>query len=274
MTLDPKEYLRNNDLEGALSTIQETIRANPSEAKHRILLFQLLCVLGDWKRAITQLKVSAELDPLALLMAQTYREGIICEVYREKVFLGEKVPLIFGEPEEWIAPLIESLRMHSIGNLAEASELREKAFELAPTMSGEINGSPFEWICDADMRLGPILEVVIDGKYYWMPFSSIKSMTIEPPVDLRDAVWMPASIKLNNGGDIVTLIPTRYAGSENSLDPKIKLSRATDWMEIGEDAYSGLGQRILATDGGDVALMDLRTLSMDQPVVDEKGDNA
>jgi type VI secretion system protein ImpE len=36
-------------------------------------------------------------------MAQTYREGIICEVFREKVFSGEKDPLIFGEPVEWLA---------------------------------------------------------------------------------------------------------------------------------------------------------------------------
>jgi type VI secretion system protein ImpE len=272
--MDPKEFLQKNDLDGALSTIQETIRANPSEAKHRIFLFQLLCIMGDWKRAVTQLKVSAELDPLALMMAQTYREGIICEVYREKVFAGEKVPLIFGEPEDWMAPLLEALKMHAQGNVTQAEELRTKAFELAPTMSGEINGTSFEWISDADMRLGPILEIVVDGKYYWMPFTSIKSMTIEPPVDLRDSVWMPASIKLNNGGDIVSLIPTRYSGSEKSADPKIKLSKVTDWLAIGEEAYSGLGQRILATDDGDVAIMDIRTLMMNQPEATDKGNNA
>ena len=42
-------------------------------------------------------------DPTALTMAQTYREAIICEVYREKVFAGEKAPLDFGEPQEWLA---------------------------------------------------------------------------------------------------------------------------------------------------------------------------
>ena len=41
---DPKDFLKNNDLEGALVSIQDTIRKDPSEAKHRIFLFQLLSV--------------------------------------------------------------------------------------------------------------------------------------------------------------------------------------------------------------------------------------
>lgn len=259
---DPKDFLKNNDLEGALASIQDTIRKDPSEAKHRIFLFQLLSVLGDWKRAIAQLKLSAELDPLALMMAQTYREGIICEIYREKVFLGEKTPLFFGKPEEWTALIFEALKALSAGNYSEAEKLRNSAFDMAPSISGELNGEPFEWIADADMRLGPILEAIVDGKYYWMPFNVIKSLTVEEPVDLRDSVWMPAGIKLLNGGDIVALIPTRYAGTLSTNENKLKLSRETNWEDIGNGTYIGTGQRIFATDTGDVSLMDLRTLNM------------
>ncbi len=57
-------------------------------------------------------------------MAQTYREAIICEVYREKVFAGEKEPLIFGEPQEWVALLIEALKLLAQGRPAEAAQLR------------------------------------------------------------------------------------------------------------------------------------------------------
>lgn len=77
-----EELLKAGDLDGALGALQDAVRSNASDPKLRIFLFQLLAVLGDWKRAITQLKVCAELDPSALSMAQTYREGIICEVYR------------------------------------------------------------------------------------------------------------------------------------------------------------------------------------------------
>ena len=43
---------------------------------------------------------------------QAYREAIICEVYREKVFAGTKAPLVFGEPQEWLASLIEAQKLH------------------------------------------------------------------------------------------------------------------------------------------------------------------
>jgi len=81
-------------------------------------------------------------------------------------------------------------------------------------------------------------------------------------VDLRDSVWMPAGIKLLNGGDIVALIPTRYAGTLSTNENKLKLSRETNWEDIGNETYIGTGQRIFATDTGDVSLMDLRTLNM------------
>ena len=36
-----------------------------------------------------------------------------------------------------------------------------------------MDGHGFEWIADADSRLGPLLEVILEGKYYWAPFCRI-----------------------------------------------------------------------------------------------------
>ena len=100
--MTPEEHLKSGDLAATLTALEDKVRADPANPSLRVFLFQLLCVLGDWKRAINQLKVSAEMDPTAEMMAKTYREAIICEVYREKVFAGEKEPLVFGEPQEWL----------------------------------------------------------------------------------------------------------------------------------------------------------------------------
>ena len=259
------ELLKVNDLDGALAALQAQVRANPADAKLRIFLFQLLCVTGDWKRAITQLKLCAELDPVALTMAQTYREAIICEVYREKVFAGEKAPLIFGEPQEWLALLIEAVKALAHGHPEQAAALRARAFEAAPAVTGEINDQRFEWIADADLRLGPVLEIIINGKYYWMPFSAIGTLRCDPPRDLRDAVWTAASLTLRNGGEFVALIPTRYAGTTVTAHAAAKLARATEWTDAGAETFLGTGQRLFATDTGDIALMDLRVLRMDAP---------
>ncbi len=197
-------------------------------------------------------------------MAQTYREAIICEVFREKVFAGEKDPLIFGEPQEWAALMVEAVKLLAQGRAAEAASLRERAFEAAPAATGEINGLPFEWIADADMRLGPLLEIIINGRYFWMPFTTIGSMVVEPPKDLRDCVWMPATLTLRNGGDVVALIPSRYAGTVIGGNDAARLSRSTDWRDAGADTFLGVGQRLLATDAGDTPIMELRTLSVRQ----------
>ena len=271
MSLSATEALKAGDLSAALAALQADVRANPSDAKLRIFLFQLLCVLGDWKRAITQLKLCAELDALAIPMAQTYREGIICEVFREKVFSGEKDPLIFGEPVEWLALLIEANRSMAAGKIDHAASLRAKAFDQVPDLGGEINGERFEWVADADMRMGPVLEIIINGRYFWMPFSAISSLKVDAPEDLRDAVWTAAQLTLQNGGEFVALIPTRYVGTSETDDAAAKLARATTWTDMGHDTYVGLGQRLLTTDKSDIALMDLRELKMD-PVASAEDD--
>jgi len=261
--LQAEDLLKSGDLDGALVALQDLVRGDASNPELRIFLFQLLSVRGEWKRAITQLKVSAELDKLAIPMAQTYREGIICEVYREKVFVGEKDPLIFGEPQEWTALILEALKVQGQGDAAQAAKIRARAFDAAPAVSGKINGDAFAWIADADMRLGPMLEIVVNGRYFWMPFNAISKAIFEPPADLRDAVWTPVTITLANGGEIVGLIPTRYAGTTENGGPAEKLARSTDWVDLGADTFGGIGQRIFTTDLGDTAVMDVRTLELD-----------
>ncbi|MCB1332955.1 MAG: tetratricopeptide repeat protein [Roseivivax sp.] len=255
-----EEYLKAGEPRQALAALQDRVRKDPANAKLRIFLFQLLCVLGDWKRAITQLKVSAELDPGATMMAKTYREAIICEVYREKVFAGEKAPLVFGEPAEWLALLIEAQKVLARGDAAAAADLRARAFDAAPATGGTLNGERFDWIADADMRLGPVLEVIVNGKYYWLPFAQIAQIEADPPADLRDAVWTAATMTLANGGEVAALIPTRYAGTTGTDDAAALMARSTDWRDCGAETFAGVGQRLLATDASDLAIMDLRSL--------------
>ena len=252
--------LKNGDPAGALSQLQEQVRAQPSDPKLRIFLFQLLCVLGQWERALNQLKVASGLDAAALPMAQMYGEAVRCEAIRSDVFAGRKSPMVFGEPEQWLALLIESLLVAGRGQVKQSEDLRLRAFEDAETSSGALNGQPFEWIADADSRLGPVLEAVINGRYYWVPFARLAGLTLETPADLRDMVWMPARLLFENGGEVVGLIPTRYPGSERSDDGLILLARKTIWDEVSPDVHHGLGQRVIATDAGDVPLLDVREL--------------
>jgi type VI secretion system protein ImpE len=91
----------------------------------------------------------------------------------------------------------------------------------------------------------------------------LQRIDIEPPSDLRDVIWTPAHFIFTNGGDSVGLIPTRYPGTAERDDPLLRLARRTEWTEAGDGAYLGLGQRVLATDAGEYALMDTRLIALD-----------
>ncbi len=253
------DALRDGDLDQALAELQQEIRRSPADASLRVFLFQLLTVQGQWDRALVQLNTAAELDPIALAMAQMYREALRCEVFRADVFAGKRSPLIFGEPPAWIGWLVEALRLTAENRHDAAGELRDRAFEAAPATAGTIDEQPFEWIADADPRMGPVLEAIVAGRYFWIPVQNINSIRLEPPTDLRDVVWMPAQFTWSNGGDAVGLIPTRYPGSEHSTDPLVRLARKTQWIDAG-GGQLGLGQRMLATDKDDFPLLDIRQI--------------
>ena len=257
-----QQALAASDLEQALSELQQQVRKDPANSKHRIFLFQLQAVLGQWAKALTQLNVLGEMDADTLAMVQTYREALRCEVLRAAVFDGQRAPLVFGDPPHWLALLLEALRLTAQGQPVQSQTLRQQAFDAAPAMAGQIDGAPFAWIADADARLGPVLEIIVNGHYYWAPFQHIRRIALEPPVDLRDLVWMPAQFTWVNGGETVGLIPTRYPGSEDSADNAIRLARKTEWLECGADLYRGLGQRIFATDAGEYPLLDVRSIEL------------
>jgi len=260
-----EELLRNGQLLESLGKLEDEVRHNPADAQKRVFLFQLLSVLGQWKRALTQLSVAAELDSTNLLMAQMCREALQCEAFRSEVFSGKRLPHIFGEPEQWVGEVVQANQLTGQGHDKEAQQLRTQAFEAAPTVSGMIDDQPFEWIADADPRMGPVMEAIINGRYYWVPLFRVSQVIFDPPSDLRDMVWLPAQFTWTHGGEAVGLIPTRYPGSESSEDTQIQMARKTQWVERGTDMYIGLGQRMWATDQGEYPLLETKRIKFDVP---------
>ena len=108
-----------------------------------------------------------------------------------------------------------------------------------------------------------MLEAIVNGRYYWMPYARLREIRVEPPSDLRDVVWMPAHITFANDGEAVALIPTRYPGSETVADSRLVMARSTEWIERPGGVYFGLGQRLLTTDRGEHALMDARIIQLE-----------
>jgi type VI secretion system protein ImpE len=257
-----QELLSLGRLDESLAALQAEIRVKPEDARLRVFLFQLLCVLGKWDRALTQLGVLSQLDASCMMLANIFTPVVHCEAFRASVIAGQRSPLIFGEPEEWIGLLVQANALVARGEFAASRPLRERALEAAPAIPGNVNGQPFAWIADADSRLGPLLEAFIDGKYYWVPFSRIQKIEIEPPKDLRDLVWLASKFTWSNGGQTFGFIPSRYSGTEAAAEDELKLSRKTVWEEQDAGLFLGTGQRLLATDEAEIPLFDIRAIEL------------
>ena len=257
-----EDCFREGNLGGALEELQKLIRNHPENSGYRVFLFQLLAILGQWKRALSQLDVLDNLEQSTWPMVHIYREAIRCEILRADVFAGRRKPMIFGEPPQWMAMLLESLRLIGEAQYGPAVALRDQAFESAAESSGTIDEQPFSWIADADSRLGPVLEIILNGRYFWAPIQQIRAIKMTAVTDLRDLVWLPAHFTWVNGGEVFGLIPTRYPGSETAQDTSIQLARRTEWIELAEGVLQGLGQRMLATDQDEYPLLDIRSVTV------------
>ena len=263
MSATPEELLAAGEANAALKMLQGKVRTNAADVKLRIFLFQLLALLGQWSRSLDQLRVCGEMSAGTLAMVNTYTSAVQCEGVREAVFAGRTLPHVFGPPTEWVALLAQALQLDAEGRGDAAAAARSQALEAATPSRGTLDGEPFEWMADADSRLGPVLEVIVNGRYGWLPFAHLAAVDIEPVVDLRDLVWAPAHLSFANGGDTVALLPVRYAGTPLADGGALALARKTEWLELGGGQYRGLGQRVLATDSAERGLLEARRIAFE-----------
>jgi type VI secretion system protein ImpE len=254
-----ESLIREGEVAKAITVAKDGARSHPSKPEYRRLLFDLFCVSADWQRALTQLRVYSELASDEKLL-KVFGDLIHCENLRADIFAGNKTPVVMGEPEEWIGSLIKSNELAAKGQFEAAGELREKAFEGAQPVAGTINGEAFEWLGDADARLGPVIEIILNGQYKWLPIHQIQSMTLGEPAELLDLVWAQTEFTWTNGGQGVGFIPVRYPGTEAAGDEAMLLSRKTDWKAVEEGFEFGLGQREISTNEADYALLDVREI--------------
>ena len=253
-----------------VSQVQNLIRQKPSDDKLRVHLFQLYAQEGKWQKALAQLQVAAQLDTSHNMMAQAYRLAIRSEMLREEVFRGNRSPNVLGQPLQWISYLIEALQADGKGDSATASELRLEALDDAQIVAGRLDEQPFNWIADADSRLGPVLEVFVNGDYYWLPFETINEIKIEAPSDLRDLVWLPAHVKLVNEGFHPMLLPARYPLKENQIADEHLQSKITTWTAMHGDLSQGHGVKVFTTDITEMSILDVRAIHLDNVASDDQ----
>lgn len=217
-------------LDAAIEQLGVELRSNPTDARRRSFLFELLTFAGQYDRADKQLDVLARAGAQAEAGTLLYRAALSAERVREHMFATGDFP---GAP--------------------------------APgPVAGTLNGRPFLEIEDADPRLGARLEVIAGGRYLWLPFAHVAAVHVQPPARLRDLRWTPARVATNASvrdmelGEV--LLPALTPGAWSHADADVRLGRATDWDERPDGAYVPVGQKVLRVDGEYVPLLEVRDL--------------
>lgn len=250
--------LRAGDPARALALVMDEVRAQPTALAPRLALFRIACIEGQWDRARRALDAAASLDPEVAMFARLYVALIEAEAERVAVIAGRVPPVTIGEPPAFVAHLVQALAHDAAGEGEAAAAQRRAALDAARAVAGEIDGVPFAWLMDADPRFGPCLELVVHGRYRWLPLERLRELRSDGPKDLEDVVWLPVTLVLSGGEEVAAHLPCRYPGSERADDPLARLGRSTAFDVAG----AGKGGRLLASDAGDHPLIAVRHIRL------------
>ena len=232
MTTTALDAFRAGRLSEAVETLGIELRRNPSDAKRRTFLFELLCFSGEYERAVKQLEVLGSASKEADLGAMLYKGAIRAQRERESLFADRAFPL-----------------------------------DPAPAVRGTLNGTPFESLEDADPRIGARLECFAAGKYLWLPLAHVAQVTMAAPASVRDTIWPTVHVRTGPGfkgmelGQV--LLPVLAAGTTAQPDDLIRLGRVSDWTDLPDGGEAPVGLKYWIVDGEEFALLELRELTIE-----------
>jgi type VI secretion system protein ImpE len=231
--MEPLQLFRAGQLGEALKALSAEVRDNPTDARRRTFLFELLCFSGEYERADKQLEVLGQAGPASEIGVLLYRSALYAERQRQDLFTRGEYP----KP-------------------ADSSE---------PARTGTFNGKPFSSFADADPRIGTRLELFAAGTYLWLPLEHVASVQVAPPKRLRDLLWTPAAVRTTpsfKGAELgEVLLPVLAPFSWQHSDDAVRLGRATVWEQSdGSDEELPFGQKMWLVDDQEIPFLELRSL--------------
>jgi len=231
--MNSQELFRAGRLADALKALSAEVRDNPTDARRRTFLFELLCFAGEYERADKQLEVLGQAGPSSEIGVLLYRSALYAERQRQDLFTRGEYPQRPDSPQ--------------------------------PALTGTFNGKPFSAFADADPRIGARLEIFAAGTYLLLPLKHVASIQIEPPKRLRDLLWTPAAVRTApsfKGAELgELLLPVLAPFSWQHSDDAVRLGRATVWEQReGYPEEVPFGQKMWRVDDEELPFLEVRSL--------------
>jgi type VI secretion system protein ImpE len=238
--MNPQELFRAGRLSDAIKALGAEVRDNPTDARRRTFLFELLCFAGEYERADKQLEVLGQAGPQSEMGVLLYRSALFAERQRQDLFERGDFPRRDGAEET--------------------------------VRGGSINGKPFESFKDADPRIGAKLEIFAAGNYLLLPLEHVASIQIEAPKRLRDLLWIPAAVRTTpafKGAELgEVMLPVLSPLAAKQADDAVRLGRITVWED--HEAYQDqipAGQKMWLADAEEIPFLELRSLEFNPAAI-------
>lgn len=240
------EQLNGATITATRQRLEQAIAARPAEADRRAELVQWLCLEGNWSRALRQLQSWRALTPQAQPTLTLLQQMIEGEQRREQVLAGAARPAMPEAHWPWLTLLAQAAA--TAATLTDADGRSQRA----------------AWLMDGDARLGPVCELLMHGRYGWLPFDAITTLTFQPPSGVFDLIWRQAHLRLADGSEQLCQIPARYPLTAHS-DDRHRLARVTDWQALDEtgEGWLGNGQKVWLNDEQAFPLLTLTEATFD-----------
>ena len=194
-----------------------------------------------------------------------YSAAIQCERLRAAVFAGERSPLVFGDPPQWIAPLLQASGdprgqgQPGPGGGAARRGARGRAGDGGHRQRHRVRvDRGCRFAAGPGAGSGPERRLLLGAvRAHRVASSSSRRRTCA--ISFGSPRSSPGATGERRSG----LIPARYPGSERSEDDALRLARKTEWRDLGGGAFAGLGQRVLATSADEIGVLEVRELMLE-----------
>jgi type VI secretion system protein ImpE len=258
--MNPSELLKAGKLSEARTLLTERVKSSPTDTAARTLLFQALAFQGEWDKAERQLDILAMQKIQAETGVQVYKNLISAEKERLEISRGLRIPSFMTAVPVYFETVLAFREQLRNGNQKEAKKIFKQMEKQVEEISGSAQGQPFSGFKDMDSSMAHFLEIIVHEHCLWIPVSSIRELSIQPPSTLLDLLWAPARIVTWEGLTTNCFIPVLYPDSASHGNDLVCMGRITDWIDYGGGFYRGLGQHLYLVGDEEKALLELRDI--------------
>jgi len=238
---------RDGKLQPAINACSVRLRQAPADLAARLLMAELLLLMGQLERADTVLDAVTRLEPSAAITVAEFRQLLRAEIARLQLDRDGRVPEFLGEPTPAMRAMLAARVALRAGDHAEAARRAAEAEQLRPRVSGQLENATFHDWRDADDLLAGVFELLTTtGKYFWVPTERVETIEFAAPRRPRDLAWRRADVSVRGGPDGTVYLPAIYQSDDPDLADTFRLGRATEWREQdggGDGLVRGVGLR-------------------------------